>query len=293
MGGIASSQRNQDTQENSTIQEVPEGNGFIFFDRELPPEMFEEIFQNVPAVDLIRSLPRVCRYWYQLLTDRMFWFRKLKREGFKVSEITERRLAEEMDDGKVLRILQGITGGFLPFNSNLIRNPSGEDEFQHWRVKHGGNDLIVECPPVGSDSIPEEAGLPTQHCFVSSYVSCYRSQTITLKGLGIEPWMLDILRPEIKVAEWVSARFDCHSKSQTSVELVTGTTGSTVHNMVWSSKHDGVILCRWYQMKMDIPYDTIPSSLTAIKFTNKSSDSQFWAGHYGAKTAGSSVILQL
>lgn len=77
------------------------------------------------------------------------------------------------------------------------------DQFQHWRVKDGGDRLIVECPPVGSDSIPEEAGLPTQHCFVSSYFSCFRSQTITLQGLGIEPWMLDILRPEIKVSEWL------------------------------------------------------------------------------------------
>lgn len=70
-------------------------------------------------------------------------------------------------------------------------------------VRHGGDNLIVECPPVGSDIIPEEAGLPTQHCFVSSYFPCLRSQTITLKSLRIEPWMMDILRPEIKVSEWL------------------------------------------------------------------------------------------
>lgn len=46
-------------------------------------------------------------------------------------------------------------------------------------------------------------------------------------------------------------------------------------------------------MKMDILYDTYTSELTAIEFTNVSSDLQFWAGHYGAKTAGSAVILQL
>lgn len=51
---------------------------------------------------------------------------RLERECFKLSEAVEKRLTEETDDGKVIRILQGLSGGFLPFNSNLIHNPSGK-----------------------------------------------------------------------------------------------------------------------------------------------------------------------
>ena len=70
-------------------------------------------------------------------------------------------------------------------------------------MNHGGDGIRVECPPIGSNPIPEEAGLRTQHCFVSSYIPSTRSQIISLRDLNIETWIMDILRPEIYISEWL------------------------------------------------------------------------------------------
>ncbi|KAG0716164.1 F-box only protein 27 [Chionoecetes opilio] len=201
------------TQDNRSFQEVPEGNGFIFFGQVLPIEMCEEILLNVPASDLIKSVTKVCQNWHHLLTTLNFWLRKVKRDGFHLSASIEKRLTEE-DLCRALRVLQGISSRAWPLNSNLIHNPSGKDRLKHWIVQHGGNGLKVECPPSGSNAIPEKAGLPTQHCFVSSYTPCVRSQTIILKSHKIEPWIMDILRPEIHVSEWVCARWTVMQKVQ-------------------------------------------------------------------------------
>lgn len=46
----------------------------------------------------------------------------------------------------------------------------------------------------------------------------------------------------------VSARFDCGSKSQTSVKLWKSTTKPSVCNMTWSTHQDSVVRCKWYQV---------------------------------------------
>lgn len=73
---------------------------------------------------------------------------------------------------------------------------------RHWTVTPRGQMVIVQCPPFGSDPIPEEAGLPTQHCFVSSYTWCHRHQEISLEECGFPPWMTDTLKPKIHISEW-------------------------------------------------------------------------------------------
>ncbi|KAK8391325.1 hypothetical protein O3P69_017142 [Scylla paramamosain] len=255
----------------------------------LPTEMCEEIFLYVPAIDLVVSVSRVCKNWYDILRSRNFWFQKVKREGFQLSAVTEKRLAEEKDLGKALLILQGLSCHLLGVNTNLIQNPSGQDGLNKWHVKHGGNGLDVENAPVGSNLIPEEAGLPTQHCFVSSFTPCTRTQMIKLENHKLQPWMIDILQPKIKVSEWVSARFDCAARSTMKVKIF-GSGTPVSYKQDWSSSTDGVERMEWY--KMSLVADHV-EGLCAIKFTNTSTDEQFWAGHYGAKTAGSSVVLHV
>ena len=81
----------------------------------------------------------------------------------------------------------------------------------HWKVQHGGNDLIVEDRPIGSDPVPEEAS-PTQHCFVTSYMRCIRSQTIRLEKIGVSPWVMDNIKPDIYVCEWYDYLSDYYPK---------------------------------------------------------------------------------
>lgn len=266
--------------------EVSEGSDLTLL---LPNEMCEEIFLDVPARDLVVSASRVCKNWYHLLRSRSFWFRKVKRERFQLSAATERRLAEEEDLGKALHILQGLSCHLLGLNTNLIQNPSGQDGLNRWKVRHGGNGLDVEMSPIGSNPIPEEAGLPTNHCFVSSYTPCIRTQHIKLKNHNLQPWMMDILKPKIEVSEWVSARFDCNARSTMKVKIF-GNGIPIGYKKDWSSSTGDVKMMEWYKMSIMADY---VEGLHAIEFTNISKDEQFWAGHYGAKTAGSSVVLHV
>ncbi|CAL4212707.1 unnamed protein product, partial [Meganyctiphanes norvegica] len=105
---------------------------------------------------------------------------------------------------EVLKSLQCM--GFNQFfNRNLILNPSGKDCFKNWQIKHGGDGLIVEDPPEGSDLIPEEAGLSSQSCFVTSHGECERMQQIDLHCVGVSPWVMKVLKPRITASEWMSA----------------------------------------------------------------------------------------
>ncbi|XP_045127924.1 F-box only protein 27-like [Portunus trituberculatus] len=272
--------------QNILDHEVSEGNDLTLL---LPTEMCEEIFLYVPAIDLVTSASRVCKNWYHLLRNRNFWLRKVKREGFQFSAVTEKRLTEEKDLSKALHILQGLSCHLLGLNTNLIQNPSGQDGLKKWHVQHGGNGLDVENPPIGSNLIPEEAGLPTSHCFVSSFTPCIRTQLIKLKDHNLQPWMMDILQPKIEVSEWVSARFDCAARSTMKVKIF-GSGIPVNYKQNWSSSNDGVERMEWYKMSFVADYE---EGLHSIKFTNTSTDEQFWAGHYGAKTAGSSVVLKI
>lgn len=273
----------------SGTAEVPD-NRIGFCVEVIPQEVMEHIFLYVPVKDLVTSVTRVCKYWHRLLIEYRFWFIKAQAEGFNVSAAAKERLLEETNEALVLRILQGICGDYLHLNTNLILNPSGQEGFKHWTVKHGGDKIIVEDVPAGSDPIPDEAGLPTQHCFVTSYSTCIRIQVINLESIGLDPQIVDILKPKVHISEWVSARWDCHSENQVIVEF-RGAENRNLVSMNWSSDKDDVIGSKWYKMeKIVVDY---PRGLKIIKYSNVGKDRQFWAGHYGAKTAGSSVKLVL
>lgn len=274
----------------SSPLDIPEGNGLLFAGISLPHEILRYILSYVPASDLIVSATRVCKYWNDLLSDTHFWLYKLQVDGIDIPEAARVELTQDASFSKGLVILRMICSGHLPLGKNLIKNPSGAESFSHWSVVHGGDGLIVESLPAGSDPIPEEAKLPTQHCFVSSYGLCSRRQVIHLPSLRITPVVLKKLKPKFIISEWVSSRWDCRSESRLTVDFIGRKSTKTI-NLGWSSDDDDVVQRHWYEVKKTVT--DYPADLYKIEYTNVSKDRQFWAGHYGAKTAGSSVKLLL
>ncbi|KAK4294939.1 hypothetical protein Pmani_032471 [Petrolisthes manimaculis] len=264
-------------------------NGYNWCGHLIPEDVIINIFTYVPAKDLIKSGVIVCKYWHHLLNCQHFWFLKLKTDGVRLSNARRQRLQSEEDERKIIYIIQGLCSGKLPFNQNLILNPCGRDRFEHWRVGHGGDRIVIECPPVGSDEIPREASVPTQHCFVTSYYPGTRIQVIDLEKRGINAWIMDILKPEIHISEWVSARWDCNSQSFVEVRLQRVDEGEIEVNMEWSSLDNDIVCRKWYKISRVI--EDYPEGINNIIYSSTGQDHQYWAGHYGAKTAGSSVVL--
>ena len=177
------------------------------------------------------------------------------------------------------------------FNKNLICNPSGRDGFKFWEIKHGGDGIIVENTPIGSNPIPEKAGLPTQHSFVTSYRECQRMQEVDLKDLGVTPDVMNLLKPCITVSEWVCARVDCDSWAELTVMLLKNKEVVCKRKVCWSSRDEGKVKGDWYKIEMKLT--DYPEGITSIQYLSRGQDHQCWAGHYGTKSTGSSLQLNL
>lgn len=249
----------------------------------LPNEIIIVVLSFLSIEDL-QNCARTCRLFRDLTLSSSLW---------KMKCIREKRFPYNTSycpsDWRKFYLKQ-------PFTRNLIRNASGQNDFQHWEiVKNGGDRFIVE-PDKGHGSgekPPELIALAGgKNCnFATSYGWCSKRQVIDLLSEGIEERLLDEMQPAFKVGEWYAARFDCGNIYSMKVTLLKEN----------SEKEDSIIdfftfgplqtpqwaPSNWKEVS-HIFQDYGPG-LRYIKFEHESKDTQFWAGHYGAKMAGSYV----
>lgn len=160
------------------------------------------------------------------------------------------------------------------------------DMFAHWQVtQNHGDGWRVEKTPAGADPLP----LANQSCFATSYGVCSKEQVIFLVKEGVVPEVLDIFKPAIEVSEWYAGRFDCGCMYRLIVELLdvakkpvaTFDTGELVTPQ-WAGR-------QWQQVRHT--FDDYPKGVRYVRFAHLGTDTQFWAGHYGAKMAGGMVRI--
>lgn len=87
------------------------------------------------------------------------------------------------------------------FNRNLLKNPSGENEFSHWWVRdYKQSGWATESLPKGVTPLPDELK-NTKFCFLSPTSDTYNSkiQNIDLIEEGFTENILDNYRPWIEV----------------------------------------------------------------------------------------------
>lgn len=78
------------------------------------------------------------------------------------------------------------------------------EDLKHWIIRsNGGDELVVEDPPKGSDPLPNgDDFCGKTMCFATSYYSCSKEQVICLKDEGICSKILDNLPTRIEVSDW-------------------------------------------------------------------------------------------
>ncbi|XP_013791526.1 F-box only protein 44-like [Limulus polyphemus] len=246
----------------------------------IPVECIIFVLSKVPVSD-IKNCRLVCRIWQQLIDGHSVWKEKCLHENIF------------FPSREVLNINEYPTNFFRsiylkkPFNRNLLKNSTGEENLSQWTViENGGDKWLVEKEAVGVDPFPED-GIKT--CFSTSYMNCSKSQLIDLSREGVPQEVMDNARPKIEVSEWYAARFDCGSTYELTVRLLDKNyePQDEFHYgpqevAQWQGR-------QWIQTKH--LFEHYPPGVRYIQFRHSGKDTQFWAGHYGSKMCGAKVTF--
>lgn len=186
-----------ETQTQRFPYNIEENNGWIIKDCNIPEEVFTKIFLLLDP-DVLRNCQLVCRNWQDLIQSYI-WRKK--------AESALGHVIPSIDDDEIPWTSYYAISKRKLFNRNLIKNHSGKDfykrskGFKYWKIDNqGGNGWAKECPPVGVPELPENPVFEGQNCcFVTSYGSCAKTQYIDLEKEGFTQYLLDEVRPTIKV----------------------------------------------------------------------------------------------
>ena len=96
-----------------------------YFDQ-LPDDLLQEIFFRVRGNELCKSLSLVSKKWLSLIADDSFWIQKCIRDH-KLNRDMIRLLNEKCISWSPKEIYFNNL-----FNRNLLKNPCGDNSFNHW-----------------------------------------------------------------------------------------------------------------------------------------------------------------
>ncbi|XP_006901182.1 PREDICTED: LOW QUALITY PROTEIN: F-box only protein 27 [Elephantulus edwardii] len=274
--GILSSKRRQ------AASPTPEPGPVVALDlSRLPPELLLVVLSHVPPRWLRASCRRVCRGWRALVDGQALWLLILAQDpspaGRALLALARSCLPAAPD----------ALGRFCerrPIGRNLIRNPCGQG-LRKWMVEHGGDGWVVE---ENRRIVP---GAPAQSCFVTSFRWCRKKQVLDLKEEGLWPELLDSGQIDIYVSDWWGARHDCGCQYRLIVQLIDA--NQTVLDK-FSAAPDPIE--QWNNnacFQVNHVFSKVKSGIRFVSFEHWGQDTQFWAGHYGARVTNSVVTVQV
>ncbi|XP_015110546.1 F-box only protein 6 [Diachasma alloeum] len=274
----------QDRQREASqrVEFDPEGdNGLVLSSTYIPEELLGEIFCYIDPVTLL-SFQLVCQRWKNIIQEYV-WRKK-----------AELVFGQSLQSIKDLRwsVYYHICRGKL-FERNLVKNHSGQTGLdKSWHIiSQGGDHWRVEKPPVGVTPLPKDPVFEgNQSCFATSYYTCTKSQAIDLVAEGFNAEILDNFQPSIMVGEWYSARWDCPAIYELLVILVNDKR-KEIDRFQFFDAIDGSKQNEWHHVSHE--FENYGPGVRKIIFQHTGKDSLFWAGHYGSKMAGASVVFKV
>ncbi|XP_014448428.1 F-box only protein 27 [Tupaia chinensis] len=253
---------------------------------QLPPELLLVVLSHVPPRALLGRCRRVCRGWRALVDGQALWLLILARDrgaaGRALLSLV-RRCLPQAGDARPCPL--GLFCLRRPIGRNLIRNPCGQEGLQQWVVQHGGHRWVVE---ENKTPVP---GAPSQTCFVTSFSWCSKKQVLDLQEEGLWPELLDSDGIEIYVSDWWGARHDCGCEYQIRVQLLDAR--QTVLDEFFETPDP---IQQWnnnINLQVTHVFSNIRTGVRFVSFEHKGKDTQYWAGHYGARVTNSSVIVRV
>lgn len=171
---------------------------------------------------------------------------------------------------------------------NLIKNPCGEEELEHWEeVEHGGDGWKVEELPGDCGAAYPSDGIAKY--FATSFECCSKTQVIDLLNEGFTEEVLDA-QPNIVVSDWYAARTDAGCSYELKVQLLSDgpdvISEYSTENITVPENTDGA----WSQVSHT--FSEYGPGVRFIRFTHLGQDSVYWKGWFGVRVTNSSVTVE-
>ncbi|KAK5863926.1 hypothetical protein PBY51_000911 [Eleginops maclovinus] len=239
---------------------------------ELPLDILEEIFLNLPPQQVVRACRLVCHQWKVVVDSESLWKERCRREGYH-----PRDTSKKPSDWRLFYFL-------CKRRRNLLKNPRGEDEIRNWAIlANGGNHWKVE-----GLMVPHQDET-VQKNFVTSFEMCMKSQLINLEKEGYNASFMDHFQPDIKISDWYAPRWDCGSQYKICVELL-----NHRKSVVQTFDPDTITFEQWNEQQwnqLTHVFQNYGPGVRYVRFTHGGKDTQFWAGWYGIRVTNSSVEI--
>jgi hypothetical protein len=178
----------------------------------------------------------------------------------------------------------------LPIDKNLIKNHSGKKGFEGWEIiENGGNQWAIN--DWGTQ-------LPRKTCFVTSYDWCVMSKTVKFADLKEESRELFFENKAlIKAGCYIAKRWDCGAEGYLQVQI-TDSDHQVLKKQKITIEDDGFpagntgshSVYRRLEVEYEHEEGKIPNNIIV---TIGGKDTQFWAGHYGARFSNVYVMCDL
>ncbi|KAM3922711.1 F-box only protein 2-like [Leptodactylus fuscus] len=171
---------------------------------------------------------------------------------------------------------------------NLIKNPCGEEELEHWEdVQHGGDGWKVEELPGDCGAKFPSDGISKY--FATSFEWCCKSQKIDLLNEGYTAEELDA-QPKILVSDWYAARTDAGCSYELTVQLL-----SDSQDVINEYKSENITIPKktegtWNQLSHT--FSEYGPGVRFIQFTHGGQDTVCWKGWYGVRVTNSSIKIE-
>lgn len=172
-------------------------NGLLFNEIFIPEEVLLHIISFITPQDLLKC-SFVCHKWNQLIKSHALWAviykRRYNRRARKLPWYFYYSLLSENY-----------------FDTNLLKNGSGEEAFNYWTISSYGDGFTVEHLPLNAEPLPANVPELKDHstCFVSAGGTCSKSQTIKLGRSKLFQYILHNYKPHIYVSDLMASGFNC------------------------------------------------------------------------------------
>ncbi|CAJ0938121.1 unnamed protein product, partial [Mesorhabditis belari] len=271
-----------------------------------PDAMWREIFLRCHFDDLPR-MKMVCKQFYAVLTNN-FWKDRCELEGIALPPPQVVRLVHSRNSEFDYEYLYHYAhkGNVNPYGPNIVKDlPLERERAKEYAanlswITYQSQGCTYEEPPVGYQATVE---CPNK-CLATSYNWGYRQIVINLEKCGVEPWILDFLRPTVIVEEKHAPRHDCGAIYKLSIEMLRaedvpshGSHGrirpdyapNQSRGTMVEKSYEQWAVQPWVQESLQTVY---PCGMTKALILTRAKDTQFWAGEYGMKFTDTVVRLE-